>query len=134
VYLTSVPFFGYASGQTSTRFWVLSIAGMVVFLGLYFWGYWIQGKKLLWIMAAIILLGMVSAPWNPGTSVYFIYAAAFAAYTSDVGFANFLCDLILNLPARFPARVFGGGGDAGLPVVGILLDSRIGCFSADRCD
>jgi hypothetical protein len=62
IYLTSVPFFGYVTGHTTARFWVPTIAGMVIFLGLYFWGYWIQGKKLLWIITAITLLGMISAP------------------------------------------------------------------------
>ena len=33
------------SGQTSARFWAFTILGMVIFLGLYFWGYWIKGKK-----------------------------------------------------------------------------------------
>src|SRR3982074_3125005 len=95
IYLNSVPFFGYASGQTSTRFWVPTIVGMVIFLGLYFWGYWIQGKKLLWIIAAITLLGMVSAPTNPGASVYFIYAAAFVASTGDTGFAVRILPVVL---------------------------------------
>src|SRR6266849_6603707 len=81
IYLTSVPFFGFASGKTSASFWAWTIAGMLVFLGLYFWGYWIQSKKLLWIVAAITLLGVVSAPTNPGASVYFVYAAAFIGST-----------------------------------------------------
>jgi two-component system sensor histidine kinase DesK len=95
VYLASVPFFGYASRQTSAEFWAPTIAGMIVFLGLYFLGYWIQGKKLLWIIAAIALLGMVSAPTNPGASVYFIYAAAFVAMTGEVGFAVRILGLVL---------------------------------------
>ncbi|HEY4678744.1 MAG TPA: histidine kinase, partial [Candidatus Angelobacter sp.] len=95
IYLTSVPFFGYASGQTTARFWAPTIAGMVIFLGLYFWGYWIKGKKLLWIIAAITVLGMVSAPMNPGASVYFIYAAAFVAATGDTGFSARILPLVL---------------------------------------
>ena len=95
IYLTSVPFFGYASGQTTARFWAPTIAGMVVFLGLYFWGYWIKGKKLLWIIAAITVLGMISAPTNPGASVYFIYAAAFVAATGDTGFAVRILPVVL---------------------------------------
>jgi two-component system sensor histidine kinase DesK len=118
VYLASVPFFGYASGQTSARFWAPTIIGMVVFLVLYFLGYWTKGKKLLWIIAAITLLGMVSAPTNPGASVYFIYAAAFVAMTGEVGFAARILGLVLasiametlvfHLPPYFwiPASVF----------------------------
>jgi two-component system sensor histidine kinase DesK len=95
IYLTSVPFFGYVSGHTTARFWVPTIAGMVIFLGLYFWGYWVQGKKLLWIIAAITLLGMISAPTNPGASNYFIYAAAFVASTGDTGFAVRILPLVV---------------------------------------
>ncbi|HEY5028551.1 MAG TPA: sensor histidine kinase, partial [Candidatus Angelobacter sp.] len=118
VYLSSVPFLGFASGQASAKFWTYTIAGMVIFLGLYFWGYWIQGKKLLWIVAAIALLGVVSAPTNPGASVYFVYAAAFIASTGDTGFAVRILPLVLvvigletvifRLPPYFwiPATVF----------------------------
>lgn len=118
VYLTSVPFFGYASGQTSARFWAPTIAGIMVFLVLYFLGYWTKGKKLLWIIAAITLLGAVSAPANPGASVYFVYAAAFVAMTGEVAFAVRILGLVLvsiasetlafHLPPYFwiPAAVF----------------------------
>jgi two-component system sensor histidine kinase DesK len=95
VYLSSVPFFGYASRQTSAKFWAPTIAGMIVFLGLYFWGYWIKGKKLLWIIAAIMVLGAISAPTNPGASVYFIYAAAFVASTGETRFAFRVLAVIL---------------------------------------
>ena len=114
IYLSSVPLFGYMSRQTTVRFWAPTIAGMVVLLGLYFWGYWIKGKKLLWIIAAITLLGMVSAPSNPGASVYFIYAAAFVASTGDTGFAVRILPLVL---------VAIGVRDADLPFAAVLLDS-----------
>ncbi len=118
IYLCNVPLFGFASRQTSTRFWAWTIAGMVLFLGLYFWGYWIRGKKLLWIVAAIALLGVISSPTNPGASVYFVYAAAFIASTGDTGFAVRMLPLVLvvigletvvfHLPPYFwiPATVF----------------------------
>jgi two-component system sensor histidine kinase DesK len=118
IYLTSVPFYGYASGQRSTVFWALNILGMLVLMALYFRGYWIKGRKLLWIIAAIALLGIVYSPTNAGASVYFIYAASFAAFIGETKLAIRILALILvligletwifHLPPYFwiPASVF----------------------------
>ena len=98
IYLTSVPFYGYMSGRTSTRFWALTVLGMLIFLVLYFRGYWIEGRKLFWIIGAIALLGVIYSPTNPGSSVYFVYAAAFVAFASDsVALAVRVLPLILLL-------------------------------------
>lgn len=118
IYLTSVPLYPYLAGVTSRTFWVLTILGMVVLLALYFRAYWVKGKRLLWIIAAITLLGLVYSPTNPGASVYFIYAASFVAYTGEAGFAIRILPVILvligletwvfHLPPYFwiPALVF----------------------------
>lgn len=118
IYLASVPFYGYMSGQRSAGFWAFTILGMVILLGLYFWGYWIKGRRLLWIVGAITLLGVVSAPSNPGASVYFVYAAAFIGSTGEPAFAVRILPVVLviiavetwvfHLPAYFwiPASVF----------------------------
>src|SRR5580698_4015530 len=83
IYLVSVPFYGYASGHRSSIFWALNVLGMVVLLALYFRGYWIKNRRLLWIIAGIAFLGVVYSPTNPGASVYFIYAASFAGHLDD---------------------------------------------------
>ena len=87
VYLSIVPFILFVSGNRSPRSWAISIAGMIVFLGLYFWGYWIKGRRLLWIALAILLLGIGFAPYNSGAAVYFVYASSFLCYTGDSKFA-----------------------------------------------
>jgi two-component system, NarL family, sensor histidine kinase DesK len=97
IYLASVPFYGYASGQRSLAFWVLTSLGMLALLALYFRGYWVKDKRLLWIIAAIALLGVVYSPTNPGSSVYFIYAASFAAYTGSTKLAVRIVWLMLLL-------------------------------------
>ena len=56
----------------------LTLAITALFLPLYFRGYWVKGRQLLWIIAAITLMGMVLAPFNPGAAVLFVYATAFA--------------------------------------------------------
>jgi len=69
-----------ALGQTDSTF---TLASAIIFLPLYFRGYWVKGRQLLWIISAITLLGMVLAPFNPGAAVYFVYAAAFAPKSAD---------------------------------------------------
>lgn len=87
VYLMFVPLYPFFSGDRSPAHWTANLAGMAVLLVLYFWGYWLKGPRLLWIVLAITLLGAGFAPFNPGSSVYFVYAAAFICYTGEAGFA-----------------------------------------------
>lgn len=87
VYLSFVPLVLFLSRVRSPRAWAANIAGMLVLLVLYFWGYWLGGRKLLWIVLAITLLGMGFAPFNAGAAVYFVYAAAFLFATGESGYA-----------------------------------------------
>ena len=57
--------------------WVLTGAGLAVFLTLYFWGHWLRGFRRLWSVAGIALLGVLFTPRNAGATVFYIYAAAF---------------------------------------------------------
>jgi hypothetical protein len=54
----------------------------VVFLILYFRGFWVTGTPLLLIAFAIAGLGVLISPRNLGANCFFIYAAAFMG---DVG-------------------------------------------------
>ncbi|MEA2599148.1 MAG: two-component system, NarL family, sensor histidine kinase DesK [Acidobacteriota bacterium] len=76
-----------AMGRASALEWGLTLAGVAVFLVLYFTAYWLNDRKILWCIAGILLLGMVSAPANPGASAYFIYAASFIGYAGRPRFA-----------------------------------------------
>jgi len=64
--------------RTSALEWGLTLTGMGVFLALYFVGHWVDGRRLLLVTAAIFALGVGFAPWNANTSVYVVYASAFA--------------------------------------------------------
>jgi len=99
VYLFIVPFVLFMSGNRSPGAWAANIAGMIVFLGLYFWGYWIKGRRLLWIVLAILLLGIGFAPFNAGAAVYFVFASSFLCYTGDSRFALRLLLVLLLLIA-----------------------------------
>lgn len=56
----------------------LDALGIVVFVPLYFWGYWVTGKTALQPIVAITTVAMLLTPINPGGSVLFVYASAFA--------------------------------------------------------
>jgi two-component system sensor histidine kinase DesK len=57
--------------------WALDATVIVVFLALYFRGFWVSGTALLRIAFAIVGLGVLYSPVNAGASVFFIYGAAF---------------------------------------------------------
>jgi two-component system sensor histidine kinase DesK len=68
--------------------WMLTFAGLVVFLALYFRGHWVcDRRELLVIIAAITFLGAAYWNWNPGAGSFFIYAAAFAGRLQPVRLA-----------------------------------------------
>ena len=55
-----------------------ALAATAVFLVLYFRGYWEAGARLLAIIGAITLIGVLFLPVNIGAGAFFIYAASFA--------------------------------------------------------
>ena len=55
----------------------LSIAGLLAFLVLYFAGFWLRDRRIIWCAVGILLLGVLFVPSNAGASCFFIYAAAF---------------------------------------------------------
>jgi two-component system sensor histidine kinase DesK len=56
----------------------LTVASWLLFLALYFRGYWVSGGRLLPVMAGLVALGVLWIPRNPMANCFFIYAAAFA--------------------------------------------------------
>jgi two-component system sensor histidine kinase DesK len=68
-----------AAQHASAAVWAATTAAGVVFLPLYFRGYWCTGwTEKYWIIAAMAALGMLLTPINPGAPVLTIYAASFA--------------------------------------------------------
>ncbi len=63
----------------------LTWAAVCVFLPLYFWGYWLDGKKVLMPIAGILALGIAFAPVNTGASVLFVFAAGFIGEIAEPG-------------------------------------------------
>ena len=78
-FFLTYPLAAHASRMTS----LWTGLAVIVFLPLYFLSYWAHGAKLLWVIAAMTVLGVVYAPFNPGASVFFIYAAAAGAFAGS---------------------------------------------------
>src|SRR5713101_8287771 len=57
--------------------WVVTLLGVGAFLPLYFWGFWLGGRRILLPIPGITAIGCLFAPFNPGSSVFFVYAACF---------------------------------------------------------
>lgn len=83
--------------------WMLTALGTALFLPLYFWGYWLSGRKALIAVAGIALLGILFAPINWGSSVFFVFAAGHLGY---IGSATFAFRLLLVLAAIPPLEAW----------------------------
>ena len=73
------PILEFRAGTASVNNLAIAAAGVIIFLVAYFRGFWVRGRGLFPIIATITALGMAFAPINHGSSVFFIYAATFAA-------------------------------------------------------
>jgi two-component system sensor histidine kinase DesK len=56
---------------------VLTVAATLVATALYFTGYWLRDRRILWIVGAFTALGVGFLPSNPAASVFFVYGAAY---------------------------------------------------------
>ena len=62
---------------------IAAVAGTLAALPLYFWGYWVHGRRVLWVVAGFALLGSLFATINPGAASMFIFAATYLARFDD---------------------------------------------------
>ena len=61
--------------------WVATLGTLALFLPAYFWGFQQQGRPVLLTIGVMVALGFVSVQFfNTGGTVFFVYAAAAAAY------------------------------------------------------
>jgi two-component system sensor histidine kinase DesK len=111
VYL-SMFFVELVAGDAGAGEWWLSLAAVALFLALYFRGYWgPRGLEAWAVVGGITAIGAVFLPFNPGASVFFIYAAAYLGYatTPRRALAGILAlELLLALEAwRFAVPPYG---------------------------
>jgi two-component system sensor histidine kinase DesK len=75
-----LPFLAYPALARASAFqWGVTVAGLALFLVLYFLSYWLEGWKALGCAAGILLLGVLFGPFNSGAGTLFVYAAAIVA-------------------------------------------------------
>ncbi|HYI09037.1 MAG TPA: sensor histidine kinase [Thermoanaerobaculia bacterium] len=66
----------YAQRHANAAGWTLHVAVTLVFLVLYFRGYWVRGRELILVAAAMVTLGVAFWPVSLGAGAFFIYGAA----------------------------------------------------------
>jgi two-component system sensor histidine kinase DesK len=86
IYLSFFIMYGIGVND-SVLDWAIDGAALVLFLFLYFRAFWCRGAQLLWISFAIVAIGVVLVPRNPGASTFFIYGAAFLGEAARPGIA-----------------------------------------------
>lgn len=64
----------------STLEWTLTGLGVALFLALFCAAFILRGRQLLWIVAAVVVLGVGFAPFNAAASILFVYAASFVPF------------------------------------------------------
>ncbi len=74
VYLLYFVFYPFLAGAPAWQC-NAALAGTAMSLVLYFWSFWLPGTRVLWIVAAWFVLGIVFARINIGSSVFFVYGA-----------------------------------------------------------
>jgi two-component system sensor histidine kinase DesK len=127
IYLAGIPLNVWLS-KAAAWVWAVSLLGIAVFLPLYFLAYRLERRGRIWVIAGVTLLGVLTAPVNPGASVYFIYAGAFVGLMGDTRFTLRAVavlilvlageSLLLRLTPYFwvPAAIFG-------PLIGAINTS-----------
>src|ERR1051326_5904298 len=69
--------------RVGRREWLATGLGTAIFLGLYFGFFWCGRPWKLLPIAGMVLLGATFAPWNPGSSSFFIYAACLVPFAVE---------------------------------------------------
>ncbi len=69
----------------STPLWerALTVTITLVALPLYFLGYWLRDRRILWVVGGFVALGMALIPHNYAASVFFVYGASFLGKVFD---------------------------------------------------
>ena len=98
IYLAGPPLNSWLSHASAWN-WAITVLGMLIFLPLYFLGYWLESRGRLWVAAGMTLLGAGTAPINPGAAVYFIFASAVVGMKGDTRYSIRVLGLVLLIIA-----------------------------------
>jgi len=70
--------------EPSLTLWLCTLASFAAFLGIFFAFLRCSDKGnplSAWLIATTLALGLISFPWNPGASTFFVYTAVFLPFT-----------------------------------------------------
>jgi two-component system sensor histidine kinase DesK len=86
IYMTYFAVYPFAAHKPAWQI-AAGVAGTLAALVMYFAGYWLSGKRALWIVAGFLLLATVFVRINPGATVFYVYGACFLAGLGDASLA-----------------------------------------------
>jgi two-component system sensor histidine kinase DesK len=122
VYLSFFVVYGYSVNRTAVD-WAIDGVVLVAFLALYFRAFWVKGKAVLAIALAIVALGVVLSPRNPGAVVFFIYGGSFLGEAAPPGVAIRWLLLIAGIAGA--ESLFMSRG-LGILIPGVLVTLLVG--------
>ena len=111
------------AGHAGWREWLATGLGTAMFLALYFTAYWMKRWSLVAVAGAIALLGVGFAPFNPGASVFFIFAASFVPFAVD---ARIAVRLLVVLVAIVGLEATLLHLPSGFWIPGVVISSLVG--------
>jgi two-component system sensor histidine kinase DesK len=94
IYIVPFAVFPVAANASAGRI-ALTWLATALFVVIYLAGYRVRGTRLLWIIAAITLLGIAFMPSNYGAGAFFIFAASFAGSTGGMRKAFSIVGVVL---------------------------------------
>jgi two-component system sensor histidine kinase DesK len=85
VWLVYLAYFMIVPFLTGASAWqrVASVTATLAALPLYFLGYWLSGRRVLWVVGGFTLLGILFAPINAGAISLFIFAGTYLGGLGD---------------------------------------------------
>lgn len=110
--------------------WLYTAVGVAIFLPLYFLSYWVDGRNLLLTSAAMTILGVIYAPYNPGASVFFVYASAAMAFFGSASVSWLAIGVIVGV-VGLETLLFHLRPDAGIPA--IVFSVFVGAMNIHVC-
>jgi two-component system, NarL family, sensor histidine kinase DesK len=125
LYLVYMPYIVAMPFVFSSSPWIkaAAVAGTAVAVPLYFLGYWLRGRKALWVIGGFVLLGSLLGACDTGASVLFVYAASFIGKAFEPPRAWWCLGALLSL-IGIEAGVFHYSGYFWIPA--LLFSALVG--------
>lgn len=128
----AIPFF---IDPLQRRFTAMQVAitavSFVVFLALYFRAYWIDGRGLVAIIATMVALGAINAPFNAGAIAFYLFAACFIGW---IGLSRFNYLVLLGYVAVIAALVWAEHLPESVAVIAIVLSALLGALNIRQAE